>query len=132
MKSTLITLTTLSIFSSLALAAPAPAPAKQNPSSSAQIPIITVQFNGIDPPGEDAIQRDVPADNSVFSLGFVKDVFSAQIVVDGGLKNPSCLVFSDLKGTVSASEVSVTVDETVLLLGSSGAVKVGSVRCNSF
>ena len=61
----------------------------------------------------------------------MKDIFSAQITQDGGLRQPSCLVFSDLEGKVIASEASVTVDETVLLLGSSGTVKVGSLRCSS-
>jgi hypothetical protein len=40
-------------------------------------------------------------------------------------------VFSDLRGLVSASEISFTENgDTILLLGSFGTVSVGSVRCS--
>jgi hypothetical protein len=116
MKSILFTLASAAIFSSLIAAAPA------------MSPIIRIQLNGIS--GEDATQHEVPANNSVFPLGAPLDIFSAQIINDGGLRDPSCLVFSDLQGKVSASEVSFTTDETTLLLGSRGTVEVGSVVCS--
>ncbi|RDL36023.1 uncharacterized protein BP5553_06635 [Venustampulla echinocandica] len=106
------------LFSSLSSAAP----------TKNAAPTVRVQLNGIS--GEDAIQREVPADNSPFSLGAARDFFSAQIVDAEGLRQPACQVFSDLKGLVPASEISVTTTETELLLGSRGSVQVGSLRCS--
>jgi hypothetical protein len=135
MHSTLITLTSIALFSSLIAAAPAK---HSSSSSTASATKILVQLNGVHPFGEDAIQRSIPTDGSVFSINVVTDIISAQIVDGAGLRQPSCLVFSDLEGTVGATEVSVTEDETELLLGVSEAqapedrtVKVGSLRCSS-
>jgi hypothetical protein len=119
MKSVLFTLASAAMFFSLTAAAPA--------KHAAHAPTVRIQLNGIS--GEDATQHEIPADNSAFSLNSVSDIFSAQIINAEGLRFPSYQVFSDLQGKVSASEVSFTTDETDLLLGSVGTVKVGSVRC---
>jgi hypothetical protein len=96
---------------------------------TATVPNVRIQLNGIS--GEDATQHEVPADNSAFSLNTVSDIFSASIIDSEGLRFPSCRVFSDLKGLEIASEISFTAGgDTVLLLGSFGTVKVGSVRCS--
>lgn len=91
-------------------------------------PNVRIQLNGIS--GEDATQNEVPADGSAFSLNVATEIFSATIVNAEGLRFPSCQVFSDLEGLVSASEISFTTDgDTELLLGTVGTVLVGSVRC---
>jgi hypothetical protein len=93
------------------------------------VPNVRIQLNGIS--GEDATQHEVPADGSAFSLNGVSEIFSASIVDAEGLRFPSCQVFSDLRGLVSASEISFTENgDTILLLGSFGTVSVGSVRCS--
>jgi hypothetical protein len=118
MKSAIFSFASAVFFSSLIAAAP----------KAPSVPTVRIQLNGIS--GEDAIQRDVPADGSAFSLIVSSPVSSAQIVDDACLRAASCEVFSDLKGLVPASELSFTVADTPLLIGSVGTVDVGSVRCS--
>jgi hypothetical protein len=90
---------------------------------------ITIQLRDIN---EKVIfASDVPANGKPFSLGEVLNVFSAQIINGGGLRQPSCLSFSDEAATEFATELSFTTAETELLLGSKGTVKVGAVECES-
>ncbi|KAH8812702.1 hypothetical protein F5884DRAFT_786152 [Xylogone sp. PMI_703] len=119
MKASFLNLASTALMASLVAAAP---------SARQAAPTIRIQLNGLS--GEDGTQFVVPADNSVFSLNTVLDVFTAQIIDADGLRFPSCLSFSDLHGTEFATEVSFTTDLTTLLLGSVGTVKVGSVRCS--
>lgn len=120
MKSFFVKLGSATFLSSLVAAIP-------TASTSVSASDLTVQLNGLG--GENAIQLSVPADNSLFPLNAVFDAFSGQIINADGFRFPSCLVFSDMAGTQFATEVSITTDETVLLLGSVGTVPVGSLRC---
>lgn len=118
---------TLMIIFSLALSVAA-LPTWSHTSAGEVVPNVRIQLNGIS--GEGATQHEVPADGSAFSLNVATQKFSATIVDAEGLRFPSCQVFSDLEGLVSASEISFTADgDTELLLGSVGTVLVGSVRC---
>lgn len=120
MQFNLFTIASAALLTSLVVAAPAPAiPAGD----------ITIQLRDLN---EKVIfKKNVPANGKAISLGTVLNVFSAQIINSGGLRQPSCLSFTDEAATESATEVSFTTDETDLLLGSVGTVQVGAVECSS-
>jgi hypothetical protein len=121
MQFNLVTLASAALLTSLAAAAPA----------TGALPAgdITIQLKDIN---EKVIfTSNVPANGKPFSLGTVLNVFSAQIINGGGLRQPSCLSFTDEAATEFATELSFTTTETELLLGSKGTVKVGAVECES-
>ena len=121
MQFNLFTIASAVLFTSLVVAAPAPA----------AIPAgdVTIQLKDLNV--KVIFTSNVPANGKAFSLGTVLNVFSAQIINDGGLRQPSCLSFTDEGATEFATELSFTTTETDLLLGSVGTVKVGAIECST-